>query len=77
MMFVRIPVSSWWHYGYDTVLMNGGVQGEYMSDELYMGNGCTWEIVCWSYKDLSFGHTIVEICKTSCFEQDLQEVVIQ
>ena len=34
-MFVWIPVSSRWHYGYDTVLMHGGIQGDivYMCDK--------------------------------------------
>ena len=34
-MFVRIPVSSRWRYGYDTVLMYGGIQGNivHMCDE--------------------------------------------
>ena len=35
MMFVGIPVSSRWRYGYDIVLMHGGIQGDivYMCDE--------------------------------------------
>ena len=34
-IFVWIPVSSWWHYGYDTVPMHGAIQGEivYLCDE--------------------------------------------
>ena len=34
-MFVWIPLSNRWHYGYDTVLIHGGIQGDivYMCDE--------------------------------------------
>ena len=61
MMFVWLPVSTGWHYGYDTVLMHRDIQDDspYIPErfgvhgELYVEVTITW---CFTAKDLNGPH---------------------
>ena len=51
-MFVWIPVTSRWYYGYDTVLIHGGIQGDTVN-------------ICDEFDE--DGKLYVEVIRTSCF----------